>query len=200
MRYLKVLSVAGCLLASSQLAAHGGEDHADEKAAPAAVTLPGDRFVAQSGLVEAVLVANAGRAELDLYLSEQPSNAPLQAAGVDVSGLTLAAPVQAISAGHYRLALSAPLGNEPQLLALTVSATVDSQPVLELLDLTFTAPGTAPDIAQAGAPHGPAGFAGLAPANSLRGLFMAAVAGLFTGLGLALYLLRRPRLAQAGAR
>ncbi len=94
-------AVLWCLLTSLAWA-HGGEDHSHAETAPANMAQPANRLSAQSGLIEAVLVADTGNSALDLYLSDQRSNAPLSDAEIDVSGLALAAPVQTIGAGHYR--------------------------------------------------------------------------------------------------
>lgn len=178
--------------------AHGGEDHSHPAAAPVAEIPASDRVSAQSGLIEAVLVANSGASTLDLYLSAQQSNAPLAGAEIDVSGLALAAPVQAISAGHYRLALSTPLPNEPQLLALTISATVGTEDVLELLDLTLTPSGAAGSEAQHQSPNTASSWTSRL-IDPDRGLVSGLVVGLLTGLAVCLLpALRRTRLFKAG--
>lgn len=181
-----------CLCAKAW--AHGGEDHSHPQAAPLAVTQTSARVSAQSGLIEAVLVANTDT--LDLYLAEQQSNAPLADAEVEVSGVSLAAPVQTVSAGHYRLALSAPLSNEPQLLALTISARVGAEDVLELLDMALTPSGAAESAAQQQSPNTTLSWTSrwIDP-----GLVSGLVVGLLTGLAVGLLpALRRTRLFKAG--
>lgn len=133
-RFLVVL----LLVVSSKLSAHGGEDHAD--AAPVLANGPAlQRVTAQSGVVEAVLVATPKSSSLNLYLAEQVSNMPLRDAEVEAIGLALSGPVQAIAPGHYQLNLAKPLGSEAQVLALTVSAQTSSGAILELLDLQLPA-------------------------------------------------------------
>ena len=133
-RFLVVL----LLVVSSKVAAHGGEDHAD--AAPVLANGPAlQRATAQSGVVEAVLVATPKSSNLTLYLAEQLSNMPLRDAEVDVMGLSLSSPVQMVAPGHYQLNLAKPLGSEAQVLALTVSAQTSSGAILELLDLQLPA-------------------------------------------------------------
>lgn len=196
MRCCVALSAVLWCLITSLAWAHGGEDHSHAETAPANMAQPANRLSAQSGLIEAVLVADTGNSALDLYLSDQRSNAPLSDAEIDVSGLALAAPVQTIGAGHYRLALSAPLGNEPQPLALTISANINAETVLELLDMTLQPAADADShslaaVRSTGSTSEETGT-GFSPAIAIG-----FISGLVAGLLLTLWLLRRTQSAKA---
>lgn len=142
-RFLSVL----WLMVSASLWAHGGEDHSHD-AATVAAPPAGHRLTATSGAVEAVLVAEPGADSLMLYLAELGSNLPVLNAEVDVLGLTLAGPVRMTSAGQYQLKLDAPLRSEAQQLALTVSAKIAADVVLELLDIHLPAEAAAGHVAE----------------------------------------------------
>lgn len=146
-----IVLLSAALLFTGEVVAHGGDDHAE----PAAAALSGpaaQRYSVVSGPLEAVLVASHGASSLTLYLAEHSTNAPLEHAQIDVSGLTLAAPVQAVAAGHYLLPLTEPLSETNQLLALTVSVETATGPLLELIDFALPAPPQA--AAQHDHPHG----------------------------------------------
>ncbi|WP_159098951.1 hypothetical protein [Aquabacterium olei] len=114
-----------CLGAMSPAWAHGGEDHGDEAATPAA--LPGvlPRAATHTDEVELVAVLEPGR--LRVYLDQAATNAPLAGARVEVEGLGATAVAAESEPGVYDLKLAqAPKpGHHPLTVSVQAGDTED---------------------------------------------------------------------------
>lgn len=114
-----------CLGTVNPAWAHGGEDHGDEAAPPAA--LPGvlSRAATRTDEVEFVAVLEPGR--LRVYLDHAATNVPLAGARVEVDGLGTTAVAAESEPGVYDLKLaSAPKpGHHPLTVSVQAVGTED---------------------------------------------------------------------------
>lgn len=169
---------------SSQVMAHGGEDHGD--APHPVVTNVAPRFEARSDLFELVGVAEGQ--DLVLFLDRLATNAPVVAGRIEIETGSFKGEALPAEGGVYRLA--APALQVPGVHALII--TVEAEGEMDLLTAQFTSGANASSSTSAhAAPHGSDQGEG-SFLTGKGGLGLAGLLGLLVaGLGLRKWITKR---------